>query len=723
MRLVYSLVGIVVLVGLGWGISDQKSFKELFSDSQAISEKAEGDVSLAVEEDPYAWLEEVEGERAISWVKDQNKVSADRLKASPMHSLYKKQALAIMNDKDKLPYVRIRGPYVYNLWRDENSVRGKWRRMPLESYLAGKADWELLLDVDALGKKEAKSYVFKGATCFKPDYERCLLSLSDGGKDSKYLREFDVKTKTFVKDGFQLGEAKGSASWLDQDTVLIASAFNKEDQTASGYGRRLYRWRRGESYDQAKLVLEAEKDDIFVWSSVEHRQGQAPLVLVGVAKTFYQTDYYAYKDGKTQKLKLPNDIRLSGVIDDRLIFSLKTDGLGQKQGDLVAVQLDQLLSGKAEVAELIFRPTESQAVTFVKKSGNHLLLFYLDDVRGRAVRFSLVDGAWNSVPVPMPETGTVGLMTSDEDKPRALVTYQDFLTPTTVYYLDLEKMKTQAIRSAPQKFDAAGLKIEQYFAESKDGTRVPYYVVHKKDLKFTGDNPTLLYGYGGFEISLTPRYSGVLGKLWLEQGGVYVLANIRGGGEFGPKWHQAALKEKRQKAFDDFIAVAEDLMLKKVTNADHLAIKGGSNGGLLMGTMLTQRPDLFKGVICEVPLLDMIRYHKLLAGASWVAEYGNPDDVNMRSFLLSYSPYHNLKADQSYPEVFFVTSTKDDRVHPGHARKMAAKMLDMGHQVLFYENIEGGHGVAADNLQMAERVALQYVYLWTKLNKTPLQSN
>lgn len=687
------------------GCSQPEKSETRVSDSQNGSAGA----MQQEEKDNFLWLEDVESPKSLDWVKDRNATTLTRLESDPRFATFQEDALSILNAQDKLSYVGIRGEYVYNLWTDENAVRGLWRRMPYADYVAGKDQWELLLDIDKLGKEEGKSWVYKGVSCLAPDYNRCIMRLSDGGKDAMYLREFDLSTKTFIEDGFSLGEAKGSVTWVNKDELLIVSAFNENERTDSGYGRIIKRWKRGQAYADAVNVLEAKQDDVFLFPL---RFGaENPTFILQIGKTFYESDYYLYDNGSATKLDLPNDIGIEALLHGQLIALLRSDGFGFKQGDLIALDLNDL----SAPAKAVFTPSAKQSIRGISQYGkNKLVMLMLEDVKGQAKLLDYQQGKWQATPVALPEKGTAGLMTSDDTFERAMFIYEDFLTPESIYVQE-GNQSPSVIKRSPKRFNADDLAFEQRFATSKDGTQVPYFIVHKKDIKLDGKNPTLLYGYGGFEISLTPNYSSLLGKLWLEKGGVYVLSNIRGGGEYGPAWHQAALKLNRQRAYDDFFAIAEDLIAKQYTSPEHLAIKGGSNGGLLMGAAFTQRPDLFNGVVCAVPLLDMLRYHTLLAGASWMAEYGNPEDPEMRAFIKTYSPYQNLHKDKTYPEVLFITSTKDDRVHPGHARKMAAKMMEMGHPILYFENMEGGHAASADNRQVAARLSMEYVYLWQKV--------
>ncbi|MFW7378666.1 MAG: prolyl oligopeptidase family serine peptidase [Oligoflexus sp.] len=673
---------------------------------------------LVTEED-FTWLEEVEGEEAIAWVQKQNEKTLDELRAHPLFAELQSAALEIVNDRERLPSVSIRGDDVYNLWQDENAVRGIWRRMSWQNFLSGSEDWETVIDVDALAKAEGKSWVWKGSQCLRPDYEKCLIYLSDGGKDASFVREFNSKTKEFVNDGFIVPEAKTNVTWLDENSLLVTTALFPEFTNQSGYGYKVQLWQRGQELKDAPVVFSADFEDVFIRPMVIE-DGDQRHVMVSRSRSFFTQELF-YRDGEEFKpLGLPEDINFEALLNGYLVFSLRKDGLGHERGDVLAISLDELLSAKEAQPQLIFRPNGNQAVAGLSRSGDHLLLFYLEDVRGKVAKIQppqqeQKSERWSKTLVDVADQGSIRLMTADQDSDRVLLTYEDFLTPPSILLLEPSN-QTRVLRSQPSRFVADGLKIEQHFASSADGTKVPYFLVFHPEKVKQGPAPTLLYGYGGFEISLTPSYSSVRGRLWLEKGGVYAIANIRGGGEYGPAWHQAALQKNRQKAYDDFIAVAENLIETKVTNPQKLAIQGGSNGGLLVGAVFTQRPELFAGVICQVPLLDMLRYHKLLAGASWVGEYGDPEDPVMAEVLRNYSPFHNLEAERTYPEVFFITSTKDDRVHPGHARKMAAKMLQLGHEIYYFENIEGGHSASADLQQRAERYALEYTYLWQKLD-------
>jgi len=665
-------------------------------------------------DEEYNWLENLDSKEALDWVKAQNERSLAALRAYPEYPAFKEQALQILQAKDKIPYGAIVGGFVYNFWQDADHVRGIWRRATWDSYQSGKPQWDILLDVDALAKAEGKSYVFGGSRCLRPKFERCLVRLSEGGSDAAHYREFDIPSRRFVPDGFVLPASKSSLAWIDENQVFFDNALTPEVQTDSGYPIETRVWKRGTPLQDAKPVFSGQKSDVSVSSQVVWDQGKNYL-FVYRALSFYTGELHALDGDKLVKLPLPVDIGFRGLFKGQLLFSNRSALAGFKPGSLLSAPYDRLLKGEAKI-ELIFAPNESQALDGIDQGQDYLYVALLDQVRNKVLRFERSrNGQWSQKTLPLDDKGTINLVSVDEESNRILLSYEDFLVPSSLYAIDGARLEKKLVQRIPARFKSEGLEIRQEFATSKDGVKVPYFVVHRKGLKRNGENPTLLYGYGGFEVSMQPTYAAIVGKLWLENGGVYALANIRGGGEFGPTWHQAALQENRQRAFDDFAAVAEDLIQKNITSSKNLGIQGGSNGGLLMGASFTQRPELFQAVICQVPLLDMLRYHKLLAGASWMAEYGNPDDPKMAAVLRTYSPFHNLRNDRNYPEVFFITSTKDDRVHPGHARKMAARMADLKKPFLYFENIEGGHSASANLQQSAERLALEYSYLWLKL--------
>ena len=666
--------------------------------------------------DPYLWLEEIEGEKALSWIKGRNEASLAVLKTQPIFEETYEKNLEIMNSDERIAYPYIRGKYIYNFWKDEKYERGIWRRTTLAGYLKPSPQWEILLDIDKLCEEEGEKWVYKGAAGLYPDYTCYIVYLSRGGSDATVAREFDANSKEFVKDGFYLPEAKGSVSWKDRDTVYVQTDFGEGSLTESGYPRITKIWKRGKPLSAAKTIFEGETTDVSVGCYVINTpERQYDVIYRGI--TFYTSHTYVIEDGKPLKIDIPDDAELGWFFKNQLLVQLKSDWtIGEqtyKQGSLISIDYDKYLQGDREFS-IIAEPNERSSVVGFSSTKNLLLVNMLTNVRTELYKYRFQNGDWQKEKVKAPGLGTFSVVSPDEESDRYFLNYQDFLTPSNLYYVTDEQDRLKA-KKLPAFFDSSRLEVKQSEAISKDGTRIPYFLVQSKGMKMDGSNPTLLYGYGGFESSSLPYYSGTLGTAWLERGGVYALANIRGGGEFGPKWHRSALKENRQRCYDDFIAVAEDLIKHKITSPRHLGIMGGSNGGLLVGAVFTQRPDLFNAVVCQVPLLDMKRYNKLLAGASWMAEYGNPDIPEEWAYIQKYSPYHNVFPDKKYPQVFFYTSTKDDRVHPGHARKMVAKMEDMGHKVYYYENMEGGHAAAVTNRQRALKEALTYTYLWMQL--------
>jgi prolyl oligopeptidase len=666
--------------------------------------------------DPYLWLEQIEGKKALSWVEGQNEATLAVLKAQPMFAETYENTLKIMNSDERIAYPSIHVKYIYNFWKDEKNERGIWRRTTIAEYLKSSPEWEILLDIDKLCKQEGEKWVYKGAVGLYPDYTHYIVYLSRGGGDAKVAREFDTNLKEFVKDGFYLPEAKGSVSWKDRDTVYVQTDFGQGSLTDSGYPRITKIWKRGTPLSAAKTIFEGQKKDVSVGCYVINTpERQYDVIHRGM--TFYTSHTYMIKDGKLLKIDIPDDARLGGFFKNQMLVRLKSDWQideqTYKQGSLISIDYDKYLNGDRKFS-VVAEPNERLNVVGFSNTKNLLLVNMLNNVRTELYKYRFEDGLWQKEKVKAPGLGTFHVVSPDEQSDQYFLNYEDFLTPTSLYYVSEEQKRSKA-KSLPAFFDSNNLDVKQLETISKDGTRIPYFLVKPEGMKLDGSNPTLLYGYGGFEISELPSYSSILGKTWLEKGGVYALANIRGGGEFGPKWHKSALKENRQRCYDDFIAVAEDLINKKVTSLRHLGIMGGSNGGLLVGAVFTQRPELFNAVVCQVPLLDMKRYNKLLAGASWMAEYGNPDIPEQWAYIQKYSPYQNVFPDKKYPQVFFYTSTKDDRVHPGHARKMVAKMEDMGHKVYYYENTEGGHAGAATNRQRALKDALTYTYLWMQL--------
>ncbi|MGQ9617360.1 MAG: prolyl oligopeptidase family serine peptidase [Candidatus Aminicenantia bacterium] len=669
-------------------------------------------------EDPYLWLEDILGQKALEWVKAQNQESISKLEAVPIFKGVYEKTLQILDSPARIPYVSIYGNYLYNFWRDAQHPRGLWRRSTIEKYRKREPEWEIVLDLDDLAKEEKENWVWRDALLLYPDYDRALVMLSRGGADASVVREFDIPRKSFVKDGFQLPEAKSRVAWIDRDRIFVGTDFGPDSLTTSGYPRIVKIWRRGEPLEEAEKIYEGQKTSV---SATGYRlfSEDGNIDFIVETPTFFTSIYYILKDGKLKKLKLPSDAEIEAYFRGQLLIRLKkdwnVDGKLYKQGSVIVGKLEDILSEKIDFQVLI-EPTDYVSIQGVSRTKNYILVTVLDNVVSKLYRFSQGEkGKWEKKEIKIGDKGTISIASVDEKIDEFFLNYENFLTPSALYFVSAKTMKIEKIKSMPEFFNSNLYRTLQFHAISKDGTKVPYFVIISKKAKFNGKNPTLLYGYGGFEIALRPSYLSVVGVSWLEKGGVYVVANIRGGGEFGPKWHQAALKKNRHKAYEDFIAVAEDLVKRKITSSENLGIMGGSNGGLLVGAVSMMRPDLFKAVVCQVPLLDMKRYSKLLAGASWIDEYGDPDDPDMWNYIKTYSPYHNVKKDVKYPKIFFTTSTRDDRVHPGHARKMTAKMKDMRHEVYYYENTEGGHAGAATNAQRAYMTALAYSFLYLQL--------
>ena len=676
--------------------------------------------------DPFLWLEDIEGKRALAWVQQENQRSLRRLTGDARYQPAYQQALDILEDRSRIPYGTLRGGFVYNFWQDDQHVRGLWRRTPLASYESATPDWETLLDVDALAGVEGRNWVYKGVECQPDNGPRCLVSLSDGGLDAKVVREFDQGTRSFVADGFTLPAAKSDVTWKDADTLLVATDFGEHSLTESGYPYIVREWHRGQPLAQAREIYRGDARDVLVSPARLDGEGGEKLLLIARARTFFSTDYLrvtvdqgAARGSVTLlPMTLPPKVELQGISQGQLLFRIlqdwRMDGQTFSSGSLLSMPLSAVTSPQPVIRPVVVPgPRDSIEQVAVSRSG--VLVALYSDVKGRLLRLRFDGRIWAATAITLPASGAVSIATADPHSDTAFATYEDFLQPATLYQVGVQAATARPIKSLAQKFAAGRFSVEQLMATSKDGTQVPYFVVRPKDFVANGTAPTLLYGYGGFDVSMLPSYLGTTGKLWLEQGGVYVLANIRGGGEYGPAWHQAGLKTHRQVVYDDFIAVAQDLIKRRITAPRRLGIEGGSNGGLLMGVMLTQRPELFHAAVVQVPLLDMLRYDKLLAGASWVDEYGSPQVPAERAWLEKMSPYQNLHFRKDYPEVFILTSTKDDRVHPGHARKYAAKLESLHMPFLYYENVDGGHSAAADLRERARRLALEFVYLSQRL--------
>lgn len=684
----------------------------------APSSSAES-TSTAPVADPYLWLEDVTGSNALTWVREQNAVSTNELEAAPDFEKIRTRLLSILDSKERIPYAAKHGAWYYNFWRDQTNPRGLWRRTTLDEYRKPQPAWETVLDLDQLSTQEKQNWVWKGYDVLYPTYDRCLVFLSHGGADAVVVREFDLTTKAFITDGFYLPEAKTQVAWRNRDAIYVGTDFGPGSLTDSGYPRIVKEWARNTSLKDAKTWFEGKATDVAVDASVVHDHGRT-YEFISQGTTFFTSQDYVRRGDEWVKIEKPDDARVS-TFRDQLLLHLRSGwtrgGQTFPAGALLATDFDDALKGRRSF-KAIFTPTDRSSLESMSDTKGYLLLNVLENVRSKILALSYADGAWKSISLKVPELGSATVSGIDRDESDDyFLTLTDFLTPSSLYFGNVGRSSREKLKTLPSFFDTKGLEITQHETGSRDGTRIPYFEVHRKGLKLDGNNPTLLYGYGGFEIPMLPGYNASVGAAWLERGGTYVLANIRGGGEFGPKWHEAARKQNRQRAYDDFISVAEDLSRRKVTSPQHLGIQGGSNGGLLMGVMLTERPDLFKAVVCQVPLLDMRRFNKLLAGASWMDEYGDPDQPDNWAYISKYSPYQNVFKDKKYPRVLFTTSTRDDRVHPGHARKMVARMKEQGHDVLYYENIEGGHGGAANNKQAAYMSALAYTFLWKELGR------
>jgi prolyl oligopeptidase len=668
--------------------------------------------------DPNLWLEDVEGAKALDWVRAQNADSIKAIADGPGFTETRDYLRGVLDSDAKIPTVEKIGAYYYNFWKDKSHAAGLWRRTTPAEYRKASPAWETVLDLDALNAAEKSNFVWHGASCLPPEYRRCLLALSRGGSDADETREFDLGDKAFVKDGFFRPEAKGQVSWRNLDSVYVGTDFGPGSMTTSGYARIVKEWRRGTPMSAARTVFEANDKDLGAWGFHDFAPG-FERDLIYRAFAFYNNELFVVgKNGKPVRIDVPNSAEKS-VHREWLTIQLREPltegGKTYPAGSLLATNLDAFMEGKRDW-EVVFTPTANVSLAAAVWTRDFLLLNLLEDVKSRIEVFYPRPDGWDSSGLETREDIvdlTVGAVDADNSNEYWL-TSTSFLSPTTLSLGEAGLRAPEMLKQLPAWFDASGMEVSQHFATSKDGTKVPYFMISKQGLALDGKNPTLLYGYGGFEVSMTPNYSAGIGR-WVGQGAVYVLANIRGGGEYGPAWHKAALRENRIKAYEDFAAVAEDLIARKVTSTPHLGIQGGSNGGMLMGNMFVLYPQLFGAVVCQVPLLDMKRYSHLLAGASWMAEYGDPDVPADWAFLQKYSPYQNVKKDVDYPPILFTTSTRDDRVHPGHARKMMARMKEQGHDVLYYENIEGGHGGAANNEQASFMQAMAWTFLKQKL--------
>ena len=673
--------------------------------------------------DKYAWLEDIYGEKPLAWVKAENARTAAVLEQDPHFAPLQAEALKVLESPDRLPLPDFHGTTVYNTWRDADHLRGIVRRTTLEGYLSRDTPWQTVLDYDALSKQDNQSWVGKGLDCLEPEEVQCMVELSAGGEDAVIMREFDLKSAQFVSGGFVLPRDKSRVAWVDKDTLLIGRDWGAGTMGESGYPLTVRVWKRGQPLDSAKEVFRADPKDMSATGFVLPDGAGHHLPMIARNRSFFEIDWYFLQPDGPKKLDLPLKSSLDALVDNQLVISLDEDWTptGQtvvyKQGSIISVDAEAAKKDPAHLKPtLLFAPTADEFAQDVSETRNHLLLTTLKNVQGRAYVYTYSKrGGWTRHALPVPDNMTISVSSTNLLDDHFFLTETGFLTPSSAWLGDAADGSLKLAKTQKAFFDASSQVVDQFEATSKDGTRIPYFVVHRKDMPYDGSNPTLLTAYGGFQVSITPTYSGVLGKLWLERGGVFVSANIRGGGEFGPAWHEAGLKTHRQRIYDDFYAVAQDLVTRKITSTPKLGIVGGSNGGLLMGVEFTQHPEMWGAVVIQIPLLDMLGFEHLSAGASWVGEYGSVTVPAERAFLASISPYNQLKPGVHYPEPLIFTTTKDDRVGPVHARKFAAKMEEF-HEPFFYDEItEGGHGAGADNKQAARTFAEEYTYLTMKL--------
>ena len=677
------------------------------------------------EQDPYIWLEQARSPEALEWVAKENERTLAAFEADPRYQQLKAEALAIFDSEDRIPFVSIRPDGLYNFWQDKANPKGLLRRTTLESYRSDKPVWETILDVDALAKAEGNEWVYQGSTCLPPALTKCMIALSDGGEDATTMREFDTASKQFVASGFVLdAKSQGGIEWIDADTLLVGRSFGEGTLTESEYPFTSRVWKRGTRIEDAPEIYRGEAKDVWAGASLlRDNKGTIHARTAFRGISFHERLYYVEKDGTWLQLDVPKKAGLFGIVDGHLLISTDVDwavdGQSFPADSLIAVDLEEWKANPNGAKKtLVWAPGERQTKQGGAVTGNALFVTLLDNVVGKVLQFNYEGGpnggAWVSKPVALPDKATLGIAASSDETDQIMYTVTGFLEPTTLYYTD-GSAPPAVLKTSPAYFAPEGMEVEQHEATSKDGTKIPYFIVKPKGMKLDGTAATLLTGYGGFQVPRLPGYLGSTGKLWVENGGAYVLANLRGGGEFGPNWHQTAIRENKQRTWDDFIAVGEDLVKRGFTSPQHLGIQGGSQGGLLVGTAFTQRPDLFGGAIVQIPLFDMLRYHLIGRGASWIGEYGDPRIPEQRAWIEGYSPYQKIVAGVDYPSPFLWASTADDRTHPAHARKAAAKLKELGQPYYYFEDTTGGHSGGVDNDQRAKLQALQFIYLMQRL--------
>jgi len=678
-----------------------------------------GGTAALAQDDPFIWLEDWHGEKAMAWVEAENARTVDVLQADPNYPTMVEEAIAIATATDRIPMPSLISGRIYNFWRDAAHPQGIWRHTSPADYAKAAPAWTTVLDLDALSGAEGRKWVWKGYSCLEPDETYCLLSLSDGGEDATSVREFDLKAGAFVENGFALPTSKQGVEWVNADTLIAARDWGEGTMTASGYPFVVKTLRRGAPLDDAEEVYRGAKEDVGVWPAVLTDGAGNRAVLLVRARTFFESEFYLLTSEGVRQLPLPAKSSVTGMVAGRVIVKTSepwtASGVRVPTGAVVSVPLADLRDGRALTPTILFAPGPRQSVEQVATTRDHLILSTTDNVRGRGSILTPTATGWSSTPLTLPDNATIAVAAANDRDNTAYLAVTGFLQPTTLWQIDADRPQPVQVKALPARFDAAGLVVEQFEATSTDGAKVPYFIVHREDMKRDGSTPTIMTAYGGFEASMTPSYSAVTGKLWLGRGGSFVLANIRGGGEFGPEWHQAGLKTKRQIIYDDFAAVAKDIFARGFSRPEKFGIYGGSNGGLLMGVAFNQHPELWNAVVIQVPLLDMLRYEQIAAGASWVDEYGSVSVPEEKAFLEKISPYHNVVKGRTYPEPYIWTTTKDDRVGPQHARKFAARLKDYGIPYLFYEDTAGGHSGDADIEQSARLKAMEMVYFSRKL--------
>jgi prolyl oligopeptidase len=673
--------------------------------------------------DEFEFLEEIEGERALAWARGENEKTLGALQSDPRYQQFYDRALQILQARDRIPFVSFRPTGMYNFWQDQDHVRGILRRTTLASYRTDNPQWETVLDVDALARAENANWVYQGMSCLQPEQRRCLVTLSNGGRDANFVREYDLVEKRFVEGGFSLPEGKQNVAWVDENTILVARDFGEGTMSTSGYPITIRRLTRGQELDKAQEVFRGRPSDVRVFPVVlRDAAGRVHATGVGRAVSFFENEWTLFTPRGNVVLPLPRKASPAGIVDGRLLVTLDqpweaAPGLRFATDSVVSYDLNQWKRDPLRARpSLVWAPGPRQTLSNVATTRNGLIITTLDNVRGRASVWNFERGAWRSRPVPLPQNATVNVAAASDESDLAMFTVTDFLEPTSLYLYDAAANRApERIKMSPARFNAANHVVEQHEATSRDGTKIPYFVIRPRGAPMDGSTPTILYGYGGFQSSMLPNYLGTTGRLWLEGGNAWVVANLRGGGEFGPEWHQTAQGANKQRTWDDYIAVAEDLVRRRITSPRRLGVVGGSQGGLLVGTAITQRPDLFNAAIIQVPLFDMMRYHLLGAGASWIGEYGDPRIPEQRAWIQGYSPYQRLTPGRTYPTPFIHTSTADDRVHPAHGRKAAARLQALGQPYYYYENMQGGHSAAANLQESARRLALEFTYASKRL--------